>query len=141
MKFTCKKASDIPKGVTLVFKIDGIGKAEYLLCDRAGGIIRLNDWSSVPCDAIRVLHRPSDNNPGVRFVRASCTKELVDKIRSAGGTVYCGTGRATVQYKMQPLVQGVVVPEVDGTEQQKDGGGVGASAGDGGESEDHMVQE
>ena len=57
---------------------------------------------------IRIVEYP-EKDTGIRFIRAACTEEVVNAIKKKGGSIYCGVGRASVQWQKHKLQEGVDV--------------------------------
>lgn len=93
---------EMPPTCTLSFRVDSPGKADKLLLCPSRGICRLNGWPAAVAKGIRILRYPDTDN-GVRFIRVSCTEEVVDLIKLKGGLIHCGIARASVQWKRQLL--------------------------------------
>ena len=98
--FLPQLSKDLPPTVTLSFRLEGPGKVDALLLCPKRGICRLNGWDPSLAKGIRVLKYP-DSDTGVRYVRVACTEEVVAQIKRKEGLVYCGVGRASVQWKKQ----------------------------------------
>ena len=86
------------------------GLVEDLISCPKRGVARLNGWGPEARQGLRVLKSDRDNSTaGVRFIRVAATQEAVNHIKQQGGVVFCGTGQASVQWKKQPLKDGVEV--------------------------------
>ena len=105
--FTTQSASMDPT-VTCVFRTESPGKIDDLLLCPKRGVARLNSWSLEKAPGMRILKYPT-NEQGVRYTRVACSSEVVDRIKLKEGTIHCGLGKATVQWKTQLLKSDVQV--------------------------------
>ena len=108
VSFLPQLSKDMAPTASLSFRVESPGKADTLLCCPKRGICRLNRWDPGMAQGIRIVGYP-DRDTGIRFIRAACTEEVVTAIKKKGGSIYCGVGRASVQWQKHKLQEGVEV--------------------------------
>ena len=102
---------ELPQHATLMARFNGTGDARELIEDAFLGLVATNEWPEGLQGQVRFVKVQKEENPSstFRLIRFEATEAVVKRIQAAGGTIYLGFGKATVENNKNPVKKGSTV--------------------------------
>ena len=102
---------ELPQHATLMLRFNGSGDARELIEHPVLGLVATNEWPEELRGQVRFVKVQKEEKPdkGFRLIRIEATEEVVRRIQQAGGTIYLGFGKATVENNKNPVKEGSTV--------------------------------
>ena len=99
---------NLPQHATLMARFNGSGDARELIEDAHLGLVATNEWPAELQGQVRFIKVQQEANPasGYRLIRFEASEAIVRRIQQAGGTIYLGFDKATVECNKVPVKEG-----------------------------------